>query len=303
MSGSGLAPRAGFEPAVRSTVRFECRTGDSRAYSRPAPASRGPGYTTLARPGLTDGARARILISWAITLPERVQAETFLTTSKSNSIYYRRVTRVSTKAKPRTIMRQDSGEPVDGRVRCSLSWHRADQHPHRLSGCIHNLSLDHRFRSLARWRDCGWPSGHFCRSLGHCSSGNISGRSLDSFSSGADRSTSRTSSLSIAREALFQNGMVGRDRRINNGHCRRYCAYFHTGSPSPGCYFRAAEDTWALDHRKNLSGRKDGRSFYGLLRWIFGKCQYPSRYRARLPLVDSSLPALKNSHSCRTLFF
>src|SRR5256712_4352088 len=25
---------------------LECRTGDSRAYSRPAPASRGPGYTT-----------------------------------------------------------------------------------------------------------------------------------------------------------------------------------------------------------------------------------------------------------------
>src|SRR5213593_1494913 len=29
---------------------IECRTGDSRAYSRPAPASRGPGYTTSARP-------------------------------------------------------------------------------------------------------------------------------------------------------------------------------------------------------------------------------------------------------------
>src|SRR2546425_12944618 len=29
---------------------LECRTGDSRAYSRPAPASRGPGYTTSARP-------------------------------------------------------------------------------------------------------------------------------------------------------------------------------------------------------------------------------------------------------------
>jgi len=53
---------------------FECRTGDSRAYSRPAPASRGPGYTTLTRPDLTDGARARILISWAVTLPESVQA-------------------------------------------------------------------------------------------------------------------------------------------------------------------------------------------------------------------------------------
>src|SRR6267143_1283000 len=69
-----LAPRAGFEPAVRSTIPFECRTGDSRAYSRPAPASRGPGYTTLTRPSLTDGARARILISWAITLLEIVPA-------------------------------------------------------------------------------------------------------------------------------------------------------------------------------------------------------------------------------------
>src|SRR5436189_5627422 len=101
MSCSGLAPRAGFEPAVRSTVRFECRTGDSRAYSRPAPACRGPGYTTLTRPDSTDGARARILISWAITLPKGVQAETFLTTFGNNHSYYRCVTRVSTKAKPR----------------------------------------------------------------------------------------------------------------------------------------------------------------------------------------------------------
>src|SRR3989441_6913434 len=76
-------------------------------------------------------------------------------------------------------MKEDSGEPVDGRVRCSLSRHRIDQCPHRLSGRIHNLSLNHRFRSLARWRDSSWPSGHLCRSLGHRCSGNISGRSLD----------------------------------------------------------------------------------------------------------------------------
>src|SRR5206468_4614863 len=34
---------------------IECRTGDSRAYSRPAPASRGPGYTTSTRPTQRTG--------------------------------------------------------------------------------------------------------------------------------------------------------------------------------------------------------------------------------------------------------
>jgi len=48
-SAKRCGARAGFEPAVRSNIAFECRTGDSRAYSRPAPASRGPGYTTRAR--------------------------------------------------------------------------------------------------------------------------------------------------------------------------------------------------------------------------------------------------------------
>src|SRR5712692_1007642 len=56
-----VAPRAGFEPASRSNERvFECRTGDSRTYSRPAPASRGPGYTNSTHPGM-DWARARQL--------------------------------------------------------------------------------------------------------------------------------------------------------------------------------------------------------------------------------------------------
>jgi len=37
---------------------LECHTGDSRAYSRSAPAGRGPGYTTSTHPYL-DRARAR----------------------------------------------------------------------------------------------------------------------------------------------------------------------------------------------------------------------------------------------------
>src|SRR5437867_9191551 len=54
-----MAPRAGFEPATRSNrVLFKCRTGDSRTYSRPAPASRGPGYTTSTRPSVGLGARS-----------------------------------------------------------------------------------------------------------------------------------------------------------------------------------------------------------------------------------------------------
>src|SRR6266851_9128836 len=51
-----MAPRAGFEPATRSNrVLFKCRTGDSRTYFRPAPASRGPGYTTSTRPSNGTG--------------------------------------------------------------------------------------------------------------------------------------------------------------------------------------------------------------------------------------------------------
>ncbi len=69
-----LGAQGGIRTRRALDCSVECRTGDSRAYSRPAPASRGPGYTTLTRPILTDGARARILISWAITLPESLQA-------------------------------------------------------------------------------------------------------------------------------------------------------------------------------------------------------------------------------------
>ena len=53
-----LAPRAGFEPAVRSNI-FECRTGDSRAYSRPAPAMPRTGLYYLDASILLDWARAR----------------------------------------------------------------------------------------------------------------------------------------------------------------------------------------------------------------------------------------------------
>jgi len=54
-----MAPRAGFEPATRSNrVLFKCRTGDSRTYFRPAPASRGPGYTTSTRPSVGLGVRS-----------------------------------------------------------------------------------------------------------------------------------------------------------------------------------------------------------------------------------------------------
>src|SRR6266498_6017520 len=41
---------------------IECRTGDSRAYSRPAPASRGPGYTTSTRPSLGLGASPELVL-------------------------------------------------------------------------------------------------------------------------------------------------------------------------------------------------------------------------------------------------
>src|SRR5690242_7299282 len=79
-----MAPRAGFEPAVRSNVVFECRTGDSRAYSRPAPASRGPGYTTSTRPTVGPGASPEFVLGnhasemlALLNLPENWAGRTF----------------------------------------------------------------------------------------------------------------------------------------------------------------------------------------------------------------------------------
>src|SRR5437667_12707442 len=65
---------------------IECRTGDSRAYSRPAPASRGPGYTTSTRPiqrtgrepGISPG-QSRYEKLPSLNFPNRYKSENVLT--------------------------------------------------------------------------------------------------------------------------------------------------------------------------------------------------------------------------------
>src|SRR6266568_821482 len=49
----------------RARELLECRTGDSRAYSRPAPASRGPGYTTSTHSIFQEWGASPAYISWA----------------------------------------------------------------------------------------------------------------------------------------------------------------------------------------------------------------------------------------------
>jgi hypothetical protein len=51
---NSIGAQGGIRTRYALEELLECRTGDSRAYFRPAPASRGPGYTTSAHPTIVE---------------------------------------------------------------------------------------------------------------------------------------------------------------------------------------------------------------------------------------------------------